>query len=270
MEGHTHRIKRLHRLITNERGYVSLTEAASTVAIGLTLAAAMSPVIISVGDEARITRAKQDVVAITTAIDRFVKDVAEYPIRNTPGLSVPTPRTAAEATFPSLDPRAVPCLRSGLSPAQDPDMMLPAAASVCGVAFAGAASPGFFLNNHLVHDTYLLSQGNAALGLQIPVSLQYRTGGTTAATPPRNWNGPYIKEVQTDPWGRNYIVYAHGMNRSRFGVTGLQLYAWVLSAGPNGTIETLPTSPNVQGDDIGTLASVVNVPEENFRLSQRG
>lgn len=255
----------------DEGGYVSLTEAAATVAVGLTLAAALNPVIIAINDEAKITRARQDVAAIVNAIDKFVKDVAEFPIRSTPGIAVPFPRTAAEASLPFLDPNAVPCERSGTTPLQDPNLALSLVTAACGPAFLTTPppSPGFFLNNHLVFDAMTLTAGLATPGFGTPVSLQYRLGGTGQANTPRNWNGPYIKQVLMDPWGHNYLLYTHAMNRSHLGPNGLQLYSWVLSAGPNGLIETLPTSPVVQGDDIGMLAAVLNVPEENFRLPQR-
>jgi hypothetical protein len=173
-------------------------------------------------------------------------------------------------------------------------MSLPFVSIVCGTALTNVTnpSPGVFLNNHLAHDTYttfsgtLFTGGASAAGgavvpggtttggpltttLMTPFSLQYRAGGQGAANAPRNWNGPYIKEVLTDPWGHNYILYTHAMNRSRLGPAGLQIYAWLLSAGANGRIETLPTGTSVQGDDIGVVVSIFNIPEDNFRIPQR-
>ncbi len=60
-----------------------------------------------------------------------------------------------------------------------------------------------------------------------------------------NWKGPYLQSVGADPWGRTYLLWARGF------VKGSNEYAWVLSAGPNGIVETDITDMQVRGDDIG-------------------
>jgi general secretion pathway protein G len=57
------------------------------------------------------------------------------------------------------------------------------------------------------------------------------------------WKGPYLSETNPDPWGNAYIVDASSM--------GTQNPVWILSAGPNGKIETNKNSQNLGGDDIG-------------------
>ncbi|MBI1851834.1 MAG: type II secretion system protein GspG [Planctomycetes bacterium] len=58
------------------------------------------------------------------------------------------------------------------------------------------------------------------------------------------WAGPYIRPVAADPWGRAFVVnvraYAHGDERP-----------WVLSAGPDGVIETRANDVEPRGDDLG-------------------
>ena len=46
------------------------------------------------------------------------------------------------------------------------------------------------------------------------------------------WNGPYVNSDPIDPWGRAYVLSVKGM-RGGAGARG-----WILSAGPNGRIET--------------------------------
>ena len=75
------------------------------------------------------------------------------------------------------------------------------------------------------------------------------------------WRGPYIGDVGTDPWGRNYMIIAKGFYDT--GTGEAPIYAWVLSAGPNETIETdissdtLNSNPTTgmtsNADDIGYL-----------------
>jgi len=73
--------------------------------------------------------------------------------------------------------------------------------------------------------------------------------GYPAVPSETRWNGPYGAAFPLDPWGRPYVVNA----RDFTSVAVPPIPVWVLSAGPNGVIETniaaATTSPG--GDDIG-------------------
>jgi general secretion pathway protein G len=58
------------------------------------------------------------------------------------------------------------------------------------------------------------------------------------------YKGPYLPGVEADPWGNQYVLGA-----SNFNVANAPVY--VLSAGPNGTLETPASSIAIGGDDIG-------------------
>jgi prepilin-type N-terminal cleavage/methylation domain-containing protein len=60
---------------------------------------------------------------------------------------------------------------------------------------------------------------------------------------PVTWRGPYMKQVSADPWGHSYIA-----NATEFLSTEA---VWILSAGPNGTVETGRGAMALSGDDIG-------------------
>jgi len=60
------------------------------------------------------------------------------------------------------------------------------------------------------------------------------------------WNGPYLENVEPDPWGHAYLVNTGGYHNSRERV-------WILSAGPNGIVETPLQSSALRGDDIGRI-----------------
>lgn len=249
------------RTVKNERGYVSLTEAAATVAVGLTLAAALTPVILQKGNDAKVTRAKSDTAAIQQAIANFVADTGVAPIRGTSGTDIPQPTTLGGATGTSgvTPTNTVLCERSGTSNANDPALVSSVTTGDCfstsGI-LGSANGSGTFLNNHLVFDV----SGNPSVATGEPASLKYKNG-----SPPRNWNGPYIKEVLQDPWGHNYVIYTRGLFQALEGSS--QPYAWALSAGPNGLLETTELHSSVQGDDIGTLIATFNLPNENFRTT---
>jgi general secretion pathway protein G len=57
------------------------------------------------------------------------------------------------------------------------------------------------------------------------------------------WKGPYLASVSPDPWGNAYVV-----NADAFSVNGP---VWIISAGPNGKIDTNATSISIQPDDVG-------------------
>ena len=84
------------------------------------------------------------------------------------------------------------------------------------------------LNNHLVTNT----RGYPA------------TGDT-------KWSGPYATQLPVDPWGRAYIINAANFTSATTPPTPV----WVLSAGPNGVVETnianTAAAAVTAGDDIG-------------------
>ncbi len=69
---------------------------------------------------------------------------------------------------------------------------------------------------------------------------------------PGEWKGPYMTDFKADPWGNKYYVSTQGLH------PGALHAAFVLSAGPNGTIETAlsqdvaagATAFAVGGDDV--------------------
>jgi general secretion pathway protein G len=57
------------------------------------------------------------------------------------------------------------------------------------------------------------------------------------------WGGPYLASVSPDPWGNAYVVNASGFSASG--------PVWIISAGPNGKIDTNAASTSLQPDDTG-------------------
>lgn len=82
-------------------------------------------------------------------------------------------------------------------------------------------------------------------------------GSTTdyAATGSKRWRGPYLSRAALDPWGRTFIAYVGAMEKNGQTVSGAAAaqFGWILSAGPNHTIDTLPGSSTLQGDDRGFI-----------------
>ena len=82
-----------------------------------------------------------------------------------------------------------------------------------------------------------------------------------SATAQFGWNGPYFSsQLMADPWGNRYAVNVALVDLSPGAATAggqAKMAVWVLSAGPNGIIETpfaqsILTAVRPGGDDIGT------------------
>lgn len=66
-----------------------------------------------------------------------------------------------------------------------------------------------------------------------------------------NWKGPYIESLakKKDPWGHNYVVYVKALHTATSSTA--KEYGWILSAGPDGKLDTVVTANATGGDDIG-------------------
>jgi hypothetical protein len=92
------------------------------------------------------------------------------------------------------------------------------------------------LEDHLVK--------NMPSGLTTTDTTKYATTGRFS------WRGPYLEKLSEDPWGNRYLVNIKNGSPSD---TPAKV-VWVLSAGPNGIIETKPndltdSGPVTGGDD---------------------
>jgi len=61
---------------------------------------------------------------------------------------------------------------------------------------------------------------------------------------PTTWKGPYMAQATPDPWGNAYVTNAPAF----LSATGP---VWIISAGPDGILNTAVTDDNVSPDDVG-------------------
>jgi general secretion pathway protein G len=71
----------------------------------------------------------------------------------------------------------------------------------------------------------------ATTSLELYLNNDYTSVGT-GAFPKAGFRGPYVGTVDSDPWANKYLLNATNLVRSSTS------HAYVLSAGPNGTVET--------------------------------
>ncbi len=219
-----------------QRGF-TLVEMIFVLAIILTLIAIFLPLATSKLSDARTAKAQADADALAAAFVSFFTDLGIWPASRgtTPAdqtlryLVIGDPGTTG-TTIVSTNPTvvgagwatgaAVDQINSGLvpaSPAQDPNN-----------AF-----------NHLVVNN---PNANATEG----DANDYRSTGK------KRWRGSYIAKLGADPYGNNYIINIGAVTGTGTGTLATER-GWILSAGPNGNLNTAATDAALSSDDIGYI-----------------
>lgn len=195
----------------------TLIELTVVLAVIVTLALILTPSFANYINDARTARARSDAQTIASAVVQFYKDNGFYP-------------------------QWAVAQNGGPGTTQDKVDLL--------------VTPG---NTPLVTQPNLWTTGiSDAAGDQLVANAPaYRLRTAAAAF---GWNGPYLTaEPQPDPWNNRYTINV-GLIDAGAGVQtaggATKSAVWVLSAGPNGTIETAYNQPVtgavVGGDDIAT------------------
>ena len=213
----------------------SLMEIMVAVAAAVILAAVLTPMVFSYIDESRIARAYADAATVGAAMTRFFQDTRRWPgqieILAGPGIRFLTVGDASPTSLPtfagSIGISATTCA-DGLSGVQP------------GVTTFAAASPT------------TVNTLNITGLLQLPPP--------AAAYP--NWNGPYLSaDINGDPWGAVYLINVIplfcGEAVTAAAPGGALGFAWIVSGGPNRTLQT-PFTANrvaVESDDAGVPLS---------------
>ncbi|MEW5983918.1 MAG: prepilin-type N-terminal cleavage/methylation domain-containing protein [Acidobacteriota bacterium] len=194
----------------------TLIELTVVLAVIVTLALVLTPSIANFINDSRAARARTDCQTIAAAVVQFYRDTGFFP-----------QWTAARGGGAGLaDSRLQLLVSPGNPPLED-------------VPTLWSTGKAGLIGDQLVNNQagYALRSPSTQLG----------------------WNGPYLtSELGTDPWGRRYVVNIGLIDTSPGTVTAagtVKGAVWVLSAGPNGTVETPYTqsvlTAQLYGDDIG-------------------
>jgi prepilin-type N-terminal cleavage/methylation domain-containing protein len=205
------------RAVRDRRGF-TLIELTVVLAVIVTLALILTPSIANSINEARIARARNDCQTIASGMYQFFRDTGFFPVW----------KTAQSGGAGTPANRFQLLVSQGNVPVED----IP---SLWTTGVAGSLADQLVIN---------------APGYTL-----------RSATTPFGWNGPYFSsQLLADPWGNRYAVNVALVDLSPGAATAsgqAKMAVWVLSAGPNGIIETpfaasILTAVRPGGDDIGT------------------
>ena len=196
----------------------TLIELTVVLAVIVTLALILTPSIANSINEARTARARNDCQTIASGMYQFYRDTGFFPVW--------TVSQNGGAGTPSN--RLQVLASQGNVPSED-------VPSLWTTGVAGSLADQLVTN---------------APGYTL-----------RSAVSPFGWNGPYFSsQLMADPWGNRYAVNAALVDLSPGAATAsgqAKMAVWVLSAGPNGIVETpfaasILTAVRPGGDDIGT------------------
>ncbi len=204
-----------------------MIEVLVVVAIAVVLAATLAPLAFSWIDQGKTARAQGDATVIAAAMNRFFEDTTRWPgqveiLKANSDIRFLTVGAPSAATFPALAESigigAATCTEglSGVKP---------------NVTSFSAAEPS--PSNSLNVIDFLLSPPSAA---DYP-----------------NWHGPYLSvDLMSDPWGAPYVINVIplfcGETVTANVPAGALGFGWILSGGPNRTLQT-PFTETLVGDD---------------------
>jgi type II secretory pathway pseudopilin PulG len=242
-----------------DRG-VSLVEASIILGVISILAAIMSPAIGAYLETGRQVRAREDVQAISSAIQAFIADNGESQFL----------RDAITAGTPTVPPTRPDTNRVDLL-VSDGDIP-PLSAALAAETFWTQAVNGAAvdtLSNHLIENLPAEASGNryrnpSDIVIAAPGgnNIDFARSSSSGFNAPYGWRGAYLRgPVDPDPWGNRYAVNVAFLDpAATAAIAGItagfaaaaypRLDVFVLSAGPDEEIDT-PSAQDgaVPGDD---------------------
>jgi general secretion pathway protein G len=101
-----------------------------------------------------------------------------------------------------------------------------------------------------VPGTWQLDTQLASTTLESWINGNFSNVSTTNIFPKTAFRGPYVGPIESDPWGNKYLLTAYALSDD-----GSGNHAYVISAGPDGTLDTTTLQSKlvplvIGGDDI--------------------
>jgi type II secretory pathway pseudopilin PulG len=212
-----------------------MIELIVVVAATVLLAAAVAPRLFSWIEEGRAARAQNDAAAVAAAMNRFFVDTTKWPGQ----VEILEENSAIRfLTIGDPDATAFPEFVGSIG-IED---------ATCAEGLSGVTSTTSFAS----------ATPSSSNSLDV---MNFLARPPAAADYP-NWKGPYLSvELTSDPWEKvfviNIIPLFCGETVSASAPGGALGFGWILSGGPNRTLQTLFTASRVGAgtDDVGVTLS---------------
>lgn len=190
----------------------TLVEVVVVIAVVALLSAIIVPMVAKQIDDAKIGRAKNECVVIGSAIGQFYKDVGVFP--------------AAKDSTGRVD-HSLYGLVSGTAV-----VTVGTATTALSYGFTATGNDDWYDGGQTA-SADLLDVFDNHLNVNTP---EGATGAAYATTGEFRWRGPYLAPINKDPWGHYYMC------NIRAAYNGTNTQCVVMSAGPNGSIDTAYTA----------------------------
>ena len=189
------------------RGF-ALIEIAIVLAVIAILAAVLTPLLMNYAEQGRIARAQGDVASIANAMRLYRRDTGRWPIYS------------SQATY-------------------DSQQCCGGTSSLIGSGAGSNPADGTAIWN--------VSTRISSTSLELFINGNLSNVTTAGSFPRPHFGGPYIGNLDADPWGHKYILTGANMFEDAID------HAFVISAGPNGQLDTennqADQQPMVAGPD---------------------
>ena len=222
----------IQRSRRSDAGFTMLELIVVVAAIAI-LAAILTPMVLKLIDDSRVSRAQSEAQSIATALSALYKDTAMWPYTNANGPA-----------------------GNSVSRLIGSDNVATGAASGAG---SGAANWGQYGTAKRMGDFLYWNNpddnSNANGNGRNQNNQDYPTSGSGA------WKGPYVDNYElNDPWGNAYVANVRYLPGGAYGGS-VRHKVIVLSAGPDGRWSTPfsdGTTETIMGDDVGHVMYVNN------------
>jgi prepilin-type N-terminal cleavage/methylation domain-containing protein len=205
----------------SNRGF-TLIEIIFVLAIVAVLAGVLLPMAISSLADSEKAKVRSDQDSIAAALTAFRKDVGYWPDSKTFNVEYLLVGTNFSNALDSTIDRTLQCPTEATS-------------SFFATTACTASTGSHNAFNHLG-----LNNGDGDAN-EAEASQDYHVN---------KWRGPYLTKFGPDPFGKAYVVYMKGIDKKQSPTTER---GWILSAGPDGVLQTTKNDSTVAGDDIGFI-----------------
>lgn len=206
------------------------------LAVLAVLAGALLPVASDSVSTARAVRARNDLAQLSAGLASFIRDVGPF-------------------VFDATYLRSAKLLPGSLRPVR---LLVSDGAVPESIRESPRTGPrgGLIVDERSFATVPQWTLGAASDALDMHLRFNARNYPVVVSGPGTGWNGPYIaREIAGDPWGNRYMVnvaYLRGMPKGMSDCSSCAVF--VLSAGPNGVVET-PFTQQIDhamafGDDL--------------------